>query len=174
MFEVDFPLNGPQRMLLASLERVYTAEMVALIVSPTLVHESVSLRLLDWLVTNYSKKNRSVCVDGDGRVRNIHFEYRSALHAYRRRNFDPFRRRQRIRAHGVETTIGQLNFLQWAHKCGVLAFASENIATIEADMSAVCAASKKRRADPNSRRCELSTPSHLKCAIYEAGHVSIS
>ena len=83
---------------------------------PLITQESdISLRALDWLVTNYSKKNNIVCKTKNGSLFNIYHGYKVALSHFRRRNFDPFRRRQRITLQTnektYETTVGQCNFV---------------------------------------------------------------
>ena len=95
---------------------------------------SISLRSIDWFITNYSKKNNSYYIiyeDDDGSPSfddienkyrtnmNVFHSYKSQLKAYSTRRFDPFCRRDRLLFqidddHSVETTIGQLNFFKWA------------------------------------------------------------
>ena len=95
---------------------------------------SISLRSIDWFITNYSKKNNTYYIiyeendgkpsfdDVDNKYRsnmNVFHSYKSQLKAYSKRRFDPFCRRDRLlfqidEDHSVETTIGQLNFFKWA------------------------------------------------------------
>ena len=95
---------------------------------------NISLRSIDWFITNYSKKNNSYYIiyeDSDGNPSfddpennyrtnmNVFHSYKSQLKAYSKRRFDPFCRRNRLlfnmdEDHSVETTIGQLNFFKWA------------------------------------------------------------
>ena len=57
----------------------------------------ISLRALDWAVVNWSKQHNIVCTSiVPGQMVNIHHSYRSALKYWKRRLFDPFRRRSRI------------------------------------------------------------------------------
>jgi hypothetical protein len=104
----------------------------------------VSLRLIDWFVTNYSKKfnvSYPLLTDGVERQFMVHFHYKRELKAYSKRLFDPFCRRERIRfqVQGQpaleETTVGQLNFFRWAIEKGVVRYIIENAAAIEADMN---------------------------------------
>ncbi len=104
----------------------------------------VSLRLIDWFVTNYSKKfnvSYPLIVDGVERQFMVHFHYKRELKAYSKRLFDPFCRRERIRfqvqGHPPleETTVGQLNFFRWAIEKGVVRYILENSVAIEADMN---------------------------------------
>ena len=64
---------------------------------------TVSLRTIDWLVTNYAKRI-ALRIVSRGRPVFVHDAYRTALAAYRRRNFDPFCR-------GTRDTPG-------GHRCG--------------------------------------------------------
>ena len=104
----------------------------------------VSLRVVEWFVTNYSKKfnvSYPLLVDGVERQFMVHFHYKRELKAYSKRLFDPFCRRERIRfqVQGAppleETTVGQLNFFRWAIENGVLAYILEHAAAIETDMN---------------------------------------
>ena len=79
----------------------------------------ISLRILDWFVTNYSKKNNIhyQVNDINGKVKNfiVYLDYKAQLKAYSKKNFDPFCRRERIsfidhNNTDLITTIGQLNF----------------------------------------------------------------
>lgn len=59
----------------------------------------LSLRILDWLVTNYSKKYNVVYpLEKNGVVTNfnIYLDYKNQLKAYSKKYFDPFCRRERI------------------------------------------------------------------------------
>lgn len=108
---------------------------------PILTGESpVSLRLVDWFVTNYSKKF-NVSYPVEDRQFMVHFHYKRELKAYSKRLFDPFCRRERIRfqIRGYppieETTVGQLNFFRWAIEKGVVSYIMDHIAEIEKDMN---------------------------------------
>ena len=75
----------------------------------------ISLRLIDWFVTNYAKKNFTVYKKGNERFK-VYIDYKLKLKAYSKKRFDPFCRWDRINIpYGedtyIQTTIGQLNFL---------------------------------------------------------------
>jgi hypothetical protein len=109
----------------------------------------ISLRLLDWLVTNFAKKNNVVYVVDRNNARasfNMFMEYKAQLKAYSKKFFDPFCRRDRVsivNSLGVEqyTTVAQLNFFKWALTNNVIKYALANKDTIELDMLAI---SKKK------------------------------
>ena len=79
----------------------------------------ISLRIVDWFVTNYSKKHFVVfsIMENDEKIRfKVYNDYKLLkLKAYSKKRFDPFCRWERIsfpydENKYVETTIGQLNF----------------------------------------------------------------
>ena len=106
----------------------------------------VSLRLIDWFVTNYAKTHNVVLTrcgpNGETTSFNVFLSYRAQLKAYSKQQFDPFRRRDRITFHydcntdggSVETTIGQLNFFRWMLTNNIISYIRENAELIERDM----------------------------------------
>ncbi len=140
----------------------------------------VSLRLLDYCCTNYAKKTR-VVLCGRGMATHLFSLYKDWLRYYRRRCFDPFRRRERILftnpcdpEDALETTVAQLNFLRWAELYDVLSYVRRHLQTIEADMMRTLTESKKRRLaseaapsqDGKRKRAELSKAPPCKCTVY--------
>jgi len=132
---------------------------------------SISLRILDWFVTNYAKKN-NISYDVFDKKTNkmkkfiVHIDYKSQLKAYSKKYFDPFCRRERItfidnNNNEFVTTAGQLNFFRWVIDNDILFYIYNNLKTIENDMNnsirhlynkpSVTSAEKKRR-----KRKELS------------------
>ena len=80
--------------------------------------EGLSLRTIEWYVTNFAKKNNvNYAKEVTGRIFSVHIEYKSTLEGYSKKLFDPFCRTDRIDyAVGdtiLKTTIGQLNFIRW-------------------------------------------------------------
>ena len=103
----------------------------------------ISLRLIDWFVTNYSKKN-NVMVDTNindkPQKKIVHLDYKAQLKAYSKRWFDPFCRRERINfkysdTEELITTVGQLNFFRWFIENDYLDFVEQNREIIEKDMN---------------------------------------
>jgi hypothetical protein len=109
-------------------------------VVPILKGESpISLRLVDWFITNYAKKNNTSYIMGTKQFL-VHFNYKRELKAYSKKLFDPFCRRERImfETKGIEpiiTTVGQLNFFRWAIEKKIIDFIVENRESIEGDMN---------------------------------------
>ncbi len=120
--------------------------------------ETVSLRAIDWFVTNYAKKHYtvydlpvySVCT---GEVREIkrfkvYYAYKAMLSAYSKSRFDPFCRSGRIlipydETSSMETTIGQMNFFKWAIENRIIDYVQQNYKAIENDMNARNTTSKR-------------------------------
>ena len=75
----------------------------------------ISLRIIDWFVTNYAKQQFVVYIIDNRRFKVFH-EYKLKLKAYSKKRFDPFCRWERITIpfgeKHMETTIGQLNFFK--------------------------------------------------------------
>ena len=99
----------------------------------------ISLRIIDWFVTNYSKKHNLV-IQKNGKPFIVYLEYKSQLKAYSKKQFDPFCRRSRIhyvyeKGKKFETTIGQLNFFRWAIENLIIDYIMNNYSTIEKDMN---------------------------------------
>jgi len=125
----------------------------------------LSLRLLDWLVTNYSKKYNIIYpLNNSGEIVyfNIYLDYKNQLKAYSKKFFDPFCRQKRLiintstfkwREYKEEdileteteivTTVGQLNFFRWFIDNKILDYALLNIKFIDADMINTMACKKK-------------------------------
>ena len=100
----------------------------------------VSLRLIDWFVTNYAKKNYTVYQVGTKPRFKVFIDYKLRLRAYGKRRFDPFCRLERIaipfeNGTMIETTIGQLNFFKWALENDILKYIEDNRREIEEDMN---------------------------------------
>jgi hypothetical protein len=117
----------------------------------------ISLRIVDWYVTNYAKKYYTVydleTKHGVSRFK-VYNDYKLKLKAYSKRRFDPFCRWERISIpyddeKYMETTIGQLNFFKWAIENKIVDFIEKNYESIENDMN-VRNSTSKRRISPSS------------------------
>ena len=150
-------LNGKELSLLKRLNRDYTNEILKNVLIPLITQTSpVSLRALDWAVVNWSKQHNVVCSSTvPGQMTNVHFAYRGALTYWKRRLFDPFRRRDRITlmfdGDKYETTLGQANFSLFTYQTGILAYVISHIDEIENDMNKVSRRQKRERIDAHRR-----------------------
>ena len=130
-----------QDHVISSLQDFYTAPGNLEKLIPILQGSSlISLRLVDYFVTNYAKKMNTSFTQGSKHFL-VYFNYKRELNAYSKRLFDPFCRRERImfQARGQEpfvTTVGQLNFFRWFIEKEILEYVAANREAIEKDMNA--------------------------------------
>jgi hypothetical protein len=73
----------------------------------------VSLRNLEWFITDYSKKKNLAYTTKSGKLFSVHMSYKSSLDGYSKKLFDPFCRTDKIDFNGLQTTVAQLNFIRW-------------------------------------------------------------
>ena len=116
----------------------------------------ISLRIVDWFVTNFAKKYYTVyeltttTYNNDTISRfKVYNDYKLKLKAYSKKRFDPFCRWDRISIpynenHVMETTIGQLNFFKWAIENKIIDYIKNNYETTESDMNKRNITTKKR------------------------------
>ena len=111
----------------------------------------ISLRIVDWFVTNYAKKYYTTYElknQNDKRFK-VYIDYKLKLKAYSKKRFDPFCRWDRINIPYkedtvVQTTIGQLNFFKWALENEIIDFIDNNFDNIEKDMNSRNSTSKRK------------------------------
>ena len=126
----------------------------------------ISLRIVDWFVTNYSKKNYIVYeLDNvkNERVK-VYNDYKLKLKAYSKKKFDPFCRWERINVPYknetcIQTTLGQLNFFKWIIENKILDYIEANYKTIETDMNLRNTSAKVKNSSLNSNTSTTSTTS---------------
>ena len=118
---------------------------------------AISLRILDWFVTNYAKKNYVVYTLKSGSRFKVYNDYKLKLKAYSKKRFDPFCRWEKITIPYknntlIQTTIGQLNFFKWVLDNGIIEYIESEYSTIEHDMNARNSTSKKKTVDNKTRK----------------------
>jgi len=133
----------------------------------------ISLRIIDWFVTNYSKKhgvfyiiytdnnnNRTFNEIKDPKTKkqfNTYNSYKAQLKSYSKKKFDPFCRRDRInfeysKNKFIETTVGQLNFFKWALENLIIDYIQNHYEDIENDMNQSYNLIKKERKTSTERK----------------------
>jgi hypothetical protein len=149
-------IASKEDMVLRRLSDFYGDAATLARVKPILTGESkISLRLLDWLVTNYAKKHNIVYLPKGGRVVNVYLRYKANLRAYSKKMFDPFCRHKKITYLGMNTTVGQLNFFHWVLEDEVLEYLEEHYDAVQADMDA-CSTTIQPKEGDRRKRHELS------------------
>lgn len=153
-----FEENGRESLLIHALTSFYKEtprHMEVLVFFLKKQKRRLSLRLLDWLVTNYAKKHNVVIGDASDNREFLYLAYKNHLKSYSKRFFDAFARRQRIfygfdhsvqrithddidryiaRDDGIITTIAQLNAFRFFITSGVVDYAICHLDSIENDM----------------------------------------
>jgi len=117
----------------------------------------ISLRIVDWFVTNFAKKYYTVYdlpiqrINGTIDITRfkVYNDYKLKLKAYAKKKFDPFCRWERIsipydEEKYMETTIGQLNFFKWAIENNIIDYIRTHYADIEQDMNSRNSTSKRK------------------------------
>jgi hypothetical protein len=135
-------INTQNELILKILKTYYYAEdyeKLDIIIPIINGHSQISLRLIDWFVTNYSKKYYTTYTIHNKRFP-VYTEYRLKLKAYKKKRFDPFCRWDRINFPYrnelyIVTTIGQLNFFQWALQNNIIEYIKLHKKDIEDDMN---------------------------------------
>jgi hypothetical protein len=183
-------LSSKDSLLRVKLIEFYKDRKNLDILLPIILQKTrLSLRSLDWFVTNYCKKYNINYFNGD----TMYFpfkSYKSQLKAYSKKFCDPFCRRDRIifdynnnTIHDynneviklnnyIITTIGQLNFFKFAIQNGIIDYAMENISEIESDMNNTLKNREKEKKNNSNfmevktiKRKELSVPGNKSVHI---------
>jgi hypothetical protein len=161
-------------VLFESLQKYYNnTENMDELLSILTGKDKISLRIIDWFVTNYSKKNNIYYllyknkttgdVSFEGKQTEFHKQfntyhsYKSQLKSYSKKRFDPFCRRERIEFmykenKKINTTVGQLNFFKWAIDNLVIDYIKEHLEEIEQDMNQSYNMVKKQKKNSKERK----------------------
>ena len=113
----------------------------------------VSLRFLDWFVTRYCYLYKlSINIENKyikQKDFNINISYKAQLKSFKKKYFDPFRRKKKFFYMSeknelvILTTLGQLNFFRWALSYDIIKYTEENYRNIIAKLSHVNSYFKK-------------------------------
>ncbi len=112
-------------LVISSLQRFYSSHPEINKVIEYLTGDApLSLRIIDWFVTKYSRKN-FIRYQLNGQDFLVYLSYKGQLKAYSKQYFDPNCRRERIMFKIPDheqflTTIGKLNFFRWALESKIL------------------------------------------------------
>lgn len=137
---------------------------------------NISIRVLDWFVANYSKKNNTaykIRINGCDSIFNVHIEYKNQLSGYSKQYFDPFCRKKKIiytyrpNDGGKEinflSSIGQLNFFRWAIRFKVIQYVQRHLEEIETDMKETTRQNKEKKlAALNSSSNKMETDEYIR------------
>jgi hypothetical protein len=122
----------------------------------------ISLRILDWFITNYSKKYRTI-IPNRGRSVDVYQNYKLQLKSFSKKQFDPFCRKNKIIFYYndtdyIETSCGQLCFFRWCFENDILNYVQSHLNVIEQDMKSSLKVKKnsKLKGDSAQKRQPLS------------------
>jgi hypothetical protein len=148
-------IHCKQELIVNSLQRFYAGrndinEIVAMLQGTS----DISLRVIDWFVTNYAKTHSTAYIL-NGQEFLVYRDYKSQLKAYSKKLFDPFCRRERIYFQvpnhpAFLTTVAKLNFFRWAIEKDILTHIRLNLEPIEKEMNTFMKESAKLRSTPTS------------------------
>ena len=178
--------HSTQNDLLLSNLMKYYKDKTALMRIITIINgeSNISLRIVDWFVTNYSKQNfitYDVVENGNTRRFKVFNDYKLKLKAYSKKRFYPFCRWDRIsipydNSLHMETTIGQLNFFKWALQNKIIDYIEGHYNDIEQDMNNRNTSSKitKTINDNNKTRKKREELSISACKCIKKENVKIT
>lgn len=162
-FNTKNGIISTQDLLMHSVIKFFKTKKNLDMMKPIIKGKSpISLRVIDWFVTNYSKKNNTFyslkCKDGNVKPFFVYLDYKQQLKGYSKKKFDPFCRRERIHFYDhdnnlIKTTVGQLNFFKWAIEKGIIKYIENNLENIENDMNkSIRQVYKKEDSDQEKKR----------------------
>ena len=163
---IEFKIESKNELLLKSLKTFFTEDKFNTVIPIITGGSKISLRVIDWFVTNYSKKNQviyKITENNEECYINIHNHYKSQLNAYGKKYIDPFcRGKDRIffnvsESQCVLTNISQLNFFKWAVQYNVINYIDKNYTKIVKDMTNTLSSTPSY----NKRRIFTSTSSKM-------------
>lgn len=121
----------------------------------------ISLRVLDWFAAKFSKnRNKLNFTSTNSDEFDVRISYDSQLRTFRKKYFDPFRRKNKFyyyydtsdKTKKIFTTIGQLNFFKWAIDKKILEFVKLNLDTINDEMKKSTTDEKKKKITINTKK----------------------
>ena len=132
---IGMDIQSKDQLVLHRLAGFYSnPDSLARVRAIILGQSKISLRLIDWLVTNYAKKHNISYMTKQGRHVIVYLAYKAHLKAYSKKMFDPFCRWKRIQFMEIHTTVGQLSFFEWAIQDEVLEYLETHFDEIQKDM----------------------------------------
>ena len=161
-------LNTQNDLLLQHLLDFFKSEPAHMTKMMSIINgeSRISLRIVDWFVTNFAKKYYVWYTMNEDEMASrfkVYHDYKLKLKAYKKKNFDPFCRWQRTTIpyddeNFLETTIGQLNFFKWAIEHQIIDYIQSHFDEIEEDMNERNTTSRSRRLTPDVAAAAADAP----------------
>jgi hypothetical protein len=163
-------IHCKQELIVMSLQAFYSNrkdlnEIMELLQGTSII----SLRLIDWFVTNYAKRHSIGYILG-GQEFMVYMSYKSQLKAYSKKLFDPFCRRERIMFSlpGTEqfvTTVGKLNFFRWAIEKNVIEYLKTHREAVELEMNGHMKQLSRSRSTRNTTDTSDDAPKRVRISV---------
>ena len=139
----NIQITSQENIIIKSFEKFYeNKENINLLITIINSKSNISIRLIDYFVTKYSKQYKisyKINDENDDYIFNAYISYKQQLKAYQKKYFDPFSRGPRIPYFFddtcIITTIGQLNFFKWFISKKIYEYIYINHDIIENDMN---------------------------------------
>lgn len=179
----NIQISSQEHMLIKSLEKFYNnnPKNVNLMLPIIRGESNISMRLIDYFVTNYSKKHRiiyNIEENNNTIIFNVFSSYKSQLKAYNKKYFDPFSRGNRIPFFFpndcIITTIGQLNFFKWFISKKIINYVSENLSVIEKDLNNQKKVIKKKSKKIKKKKNIVNKSIHLSNKIDYSNKINLN
>jgi hypothetical protein len=155
-------IHCKQELIVNSLQRFYASRSdISEIVTLLQGTSEISLRVIDWFVTNYAKAHSTAYILNNQEFL-VYRDYKSQLKAYSKKLFDPFCRRERIYFQVPNhppflTTVAKLNFFRWAIEKDILTYIKQYQEAIEKEMNTAMKELAKLRSTPTTGSSTSST-----------------
>lgn len=137
----EYNIDTKLSLLMKSLTEFYNGSNNYIIQIKNIIDQNsvISLRILDWFITNFSKKHRTNIQVQNNRYIDVYQNYKLQLKSFSKANFDPFCRKNKLIFYYdedkfIETSCGQLCFFKWCFENDILVYVKQNLITIEQDM----------------------------------------
>jgi len=169
-----YKIMSRSETLLSSLKEYLVPERLNKIL-PILTGESkISIRVIEWFVTNYCKKKNIAFIRKEKNNKdayfNVYLNYKGQLKSYNKDLFDPFCRGEELIDFPIGddkyivTNIPQLNFFKWALEFDIINFIEENLDDIYKDMTENNSKAKKKSDNKRQELSEYLIPMDQECA----------
>ena len=150
----DLDIDTKLSLLMKSLTDFYSNSLYIEQIKNIIDQNSViSLRILDWFITNYSKKHRTII---NNKI-DVYQNYKLQLKSFSKRQFDPFCRKNKIifyynDTEYIETSCGQLCFFRWCFENDILNYVKGNLSIIEQDMKNSLKSKKNKKEEESCQK----------------------
>ena len=166
---IAYDVIEKEKFVLRELIRFYDKDKLEKIKPLINQEHDISLRLIDWTPTNYSKKKCIKYQLSNDKIIDIYESYKNYMSSYKRNIlFDLFRRGKCLKViYGgsyIISSVKQLNSFRWVLEIDLLTYIAEHKEEIEEDHRRSLRRSATNKTNKNRKqRQELSSSIYKKC-----------